>query len=85
MYDKVAEYLTLLGRTELLTCSAAQVSYTKIRDQSQTVGRGVWWRECRMVERAEKGQGADSGGREEWWGDGRVLVEWWRECSYIEK
>ena len=37
MYDKVAEYLTLLARTELLTCSATQVSYTKIKEQSQTV------------------------------------------------
>lgn len=37
VYDKVAEYLTLIGRTELLTCSATQTSFTRIRDQAQQV------------------------------------------------
>lgn len=37
VYDKLKEYLTILGRTELLTCSAAQNSFTKIRDQAQKV------------------------------------------------
>jgi hypothetical protein len=40
VYDKVAEYLMLIGRTELLTCSATQTSFTRIRDQAQQV-RGV--------------------------------------------
>jgi hypothetical protein len=38
VYDKVAEYLMLIGRTELLTCSATQTSFTRIRDQAQQVG-----------------------------------------------
>ena len=37
MYEKVAEYLMLIGRTELLTCSATQTSFTRIRDQAQQV------------------------------------------------
>jgi hypothetical protein len=37
VYEKVAEYLTLIGRTELLTCSATQTSFTRIRDQAQQV------------------------------------------------
>lgn len=37
VYDKVAEYLTLMGRTELLTCLATQNSFGKIRDQAQQV------------------------------------------------
>ncbi|XP_064117381.1 protein nervous wreck-like isoform X7 [Macrobrachium nipponense] len=40
MYDKVAEYLSLMSRTELLTCSASQASYNKIREQASTVTRG---------------------------------------------
>ncbi|KAK7086069.1 F-BAR and double SH3 domains protein 2, partial [Halocaridina rubra] len=40
MYDKVAEYLTLMSRTELLTCSASQASYNKIKEQASTVTRG---------------------------------------------
>jgi hypothetical protein len=39
VYDKVAEYLMLIGRTELLTCSATQTSFTRIRDQAQQVSR----------------------------------------------
>lgn len=39
VYDKVAEYLTLLGRTELLTCSAMQNSFTTIRDQAKQLTR----------------------------------------------
>ncbi|XP_053971358.1 protein nervous wreck isoform X1 [Hylaeus volcanicus] len=39
VYDKVAEYLTLMGRTELLTCLATQNSFTKIRDQAQQLTR----------------------------------------------
>ena len=37
VYDKVAEYLSLMGRTELLTCMAMQNSFGKIRDQAQQV------------------------------------------------
>jgi hypothetical protein len=37
VYEKVAEYLMLIGRTELLTCSATQTSFTRIRDQAQQV------------------------------------------------
>ncbi|XP_012226527.1 protein nervous wreck isoform X2 [Linepithema humile] len=39
VYDKVAEYLTLMGRTELLTCLATQNSFGKIRDQAQQLTR----------------------------------------------
>ncbi|XP_076286846.1 protein nervous wreck isoform X1 [Lasioglossum baleicum] len=39
VYDKVAEYLTLMGRTELLTCMATQNSFTTIRDQAQQLTR----------------------------------------------
>nr|CAD7424609.1 unnamed protein product [Timema monikensis] len=37
VFEKVAEYLTLIGRTELLTCSATQNSFGRIRDQAQQV------------------------------------------------
>lgn len=37
VYDKVAEYLSMMGRTELLTCMALQNSFTIIRDQAQQV------------------------------------------------
>ncbi|KAG7164728.1 nervous wreck-like, partial [Homarus americanus] len=40
MYDKVADYLTLMSRTELLTCSASQSSFNKIKEQATTVTRG---------------------------------------------
>ncbi|PSN33878.1 hypothetical protein C0J52_19417 [Blattella germanica] len=36
---KVAEYLMLIGRTELLTCSATQTSFTRIRDQAGQLTR----------------------------------------------
>ncbi|XP_075230266.1 FCH and double SH3 domains nervous wreck [Lycorma delicatula] len=39
VYEKVAEYLTLIGRTELLTCTATQTSFTRIRDQAQQLSR----------------------------------------------
>ncbi|XP_060519940.1 protein nervous wreck isoform X3 [Cylas formicarius] len=39
VYDKVAEYISLLGRTELLTCSAMQNSFTTIRDQAKQLTR----------------------------------------------
>ncbi|CAG7723878.1 unnamed protein product [Allacma fusca] len=39
VYDKLKEYLTVIGRTELLTCSAAQNSFSKIRDQAQMLSR----------------------------------------------
>ncbi|KAK9751341.1 Variant SH3 domain [Popillia japonica] len=40
VYERVAEYLTLMGRTELLTCSAMQNSFSTIRDQAkQLMGR----------------------------------------------
>lgn len=37
VYERVADYLTLVARTELLTCSATQTSFTRIRDQAQQV------------------------------------------------
>lgn len=37
VYERLKDYLTIMGRTELLTCSAAQTSFTKIRDQAQMV------------------------------------------------
>jgi hypothetical protein len=37
VYEKVAEYFMLMGRTELLTCSATQTSFTRIRDQALQV------------------------------------------------
>ena len=40
-YEKIGEYLTLIGRTELLTCSAEQASFTKVRDQAQAVRTGA--------------------------------------------
>ena len=39
IFDKVSEFLTLMGRTELLTCSATQHSFSKIRDQAQQLSR----------------------------------------------
>lgn len=39
VFDKVAEYLTLMGRTELLTCSAMQNSFGTIRDQAKQLTR----------------------------------------------
>lgn len=39
VYERVADYLALIGRTELLTCSAMQNSFGKIRDQAQQLTR----------------------------------------------
>ncbi|XP_039286914.1 protein nervous wreck isoform X5 [Nilaparvata lugens] len=39
VYEKVADYLTLIGRTELLTCTATQTSFIRIRDQAQKLSR----------------------------------------------
>ncbi|XP_043648687.1 protein nervous wreck isoform X10 [Drosophila teissieri] len=39
VFERVAEYLMLMGRTELLTCSATQNSFGKIRDQAQQLTR----------------------------------------------
>ncbi|KAL1502322.1 hypothetical protein ABEB36_007483 [Hypothenemus hampei] len=39
VYDKVAEYLSLMGRTELLTCKAMENSFTTIRDQAKQLRR----------------------------------------------
>lgn len=39
VFERIAEYLTLMGRTELLTCSATQNSFSKIRDQAQQLTR----------------------------------------------
>ncbi|XP_047115897.1 protein nervous wreck [Schistocerca piceifrons] len=39
VFEKVADYLSLIGRTELLTCSATQTSFTRIRDQAQQLTR----------------------------------------------
>ncbi len=37
MYEKVAEYFSILSRTELYTCSASQFSFGKIKEQAMTV------------------------------------------------
>ena len=37
MYEKVAEYFSIMSRTELYTCSASQFSFGKIKEQAQTV------------------------------------------------
>ena len=37
MYEKVAEYFSILSRTELITCSASTTSFGKIKEQAQTV------------------------------------------------
>lgn len=39
VFERIADYLTLMGRTELLTCSATQHSFTKIRDQANALTR----------------------------------------------
>uniref|UniRef100_A0A8D8YCV8 F-BAR and double SH3 domains protein 2 n=1 Tax=Cacopsylla melanoneura TaxID=428564 RepID=A0A8D8YCV8_9HEMI len=39
VYERVSEYLTLISRTELLTCSAHQTSFTRIRDQANQLTR----------------------------------------------
>lgn len=39
VFERIAEYLTLMGRTELLTCHATQNSFSKIRDQAQQLTR----------------------------------------------
>lgn len=39
VYEKVSEFITLMGRTELLTCSATRHSFGKIRDQAQQLTR----------------------------------------------
>ncbi|XP_046390282.1 protein nervous wreck isoform X1 [Ischnura elegans] len=39
VYDRVAEYLTLIGRTELLTCHAMQTSFGRIKDQAMQLTR----------------------------------------------
>lgn len=39
VYERIADYLALIGRTELLTCSATQNSFGKIRDQANQLTR----------------------------------------------
>ena len=39
IYEKMSEYFATLARTELLTCSALQSSYSKLKDQSESVSR----------------------------------------------
>ncbi|EFX73637.1 hypothetical protein DAPPUDRAFT_57919, partial [Daphnia pulex] len=39
MYEKVAEYFSIMSRTELYTCSASQFSFGKIKEQAQTINR----------------------------------------------
>ncbi|XP_065334083.1 protein nervous wreck isoform X1 [Cloeon dipterum] len=39
VFERVQEYLTLIGRMELLTCSATQTSFTRIRDQANKLTR----------------------------------------------
>lgn len=37
VYDRVAEYLMLIARTELLTCTATQTSFGRIKEQANQV------------------------------------------------
>ncbi|CAG9767480.1 unnamed protein product [Ceutorhynchus assimilis] len=39
VYDKVAEYLSLMGRTELLTCKALENSFTTLLNQAKQLTR----------------------------------------------
>lgn len=39
VYERIADYLALIGRTELMTCAATQNSFGKIRDQAQQLTR----------------------------------------------
>ncbi|CAH1389617.1 unnamed protein product [Nezara viridula] len=39
VYEKVAEYLMLISRTELLTCTATQTSFNRIKEQSGQLSR----------------------------------------------
>lgn len=39
MYEKVAEYFSIMSRTELYTCSASQFSFGKIKEQAMTISR----------------------------------------------
>lgn len=39
VFERIADFLALMGRTELLTCSATQNSFGKIRDQAQQLTR----------------------------------------------
>jgi F-BAR and double SH3 domains protein len=39
VYERVADYIALIGRTELLTCMATQNSFGKIRDQGEALTR----------------------------------------------
>ena len=38
-YERISHYLGTVSRTELLTCSAMNASYTKIRDAAETISR----------------------------------------------
>lgn len=44
MYEKVAEYFSILSRTELYTCSASQFSFGKIKEQASTVITTLFYR-----------------------------------------
>lgn len=37
VYEKVQEYLALLSKIELLTCTVVHNSFKKVRDQAQQV------------------------------------------------
>ena len=39
IYEKMSEYFGTLARTELLTCSALQSSYSKLKDHSESISR----------------------------------------------
>ncbi|XP_014262309.1 F-BAR and double SH3 domains protein 2 isoform X2 [Cimex lectularius] len=39
VYEKVADYLMLISRTELLTCTATQISFNRIKEQSAQLSR----------------------------------------------
>jgi len=41
VYEKVQEYLALLSKIELLTCTVVHNSFKKVRDQAQQVSNYI--------------------------------------------
>ena len=39
-FDKIKSYIDTVARTELLTCSAVQISYTNIKNTASRISRG---------------------------------------------
>ncbi|CAG0891290.1 unnamed protein product [Darwinula stevensoni] len=42
-YEKVAEYLILFGKTELVTCAAAETAFSNVQHKAQTITRDYNW------------------------------------------